>query len=204
MTERIGKLFFKTRSFTPVPFILLIVLFAQPTRASVLLGLGFMLFGEFIRIWGVGYAGCITRTRNVGADLLVTDGPFALIRNPLYAGNFFLSLGAVVAFDAFMPWVLLAYVLLYGVQYHFIVRLEEATLLTKFGDLYRHYLDHVPRFFPNFKIYSRSSGVAFNGRVALSNERKTFVSIGVILVLSILFALFGNPFLACTGSWLSA
>ena len=98
MTEKIGRLFFRARSFTPVPFILLIVLFAHPTRVSVAGGLCLMVLGELIRIWGVGYAGFITRTRNVGADVLVTDGPFALIRNPLYAGNFFLSLGAVVAF----------------------------------------------------------------------------------------------------------
>jgi protein-S-isoprenylcysteine O-methyltransferase Ste14 len=204
MTEKIGQFFFKSRSFTPVPFLIIIVIFAAPSRWSVLPGGLLMIAGESLRLWGVGYAGFITRTRNVGADLLVTNGPFALIRNPLYAGNFFLSFGACVAFNALMPWTLLCFVLLYGVQYHFIVRLEEATLERKFGDAYRRYASSVPRFFPRFTPYDQPSAVPFNAAVAFANERKTFVSIAVILLAAVLFALFNNPILLWIKSLLSA
>jgi len=204
MTEKIGQFFFKSRSFTPVPFLLVILVFAAPAWWSVTLGAGLMLLGEAIRIWGVGYAGFITRTRNVGAPLLVTSGPFAIIRNPLYAGNFFLALGACVAFNALMPWVLILYVVLYGVQYHFIVRLEETTLENKFGDAYRRYTAKVPRFFPGFRKYDEPSQVFFNAGIAFANERKTFVSIVLILALSILLTLHRNPVLPWIRSLLSA
>jgi protein-S-isoprenylcysteine O-methyltransferase Ste14 len=204
MTERIGQFFFRSRSFTPVPFLIVILAFATPSWCSVLSGLLLMLLGEGIRLWGVGYAGFITRTRNVGAEVLVTSGPFAIIRNPLYAGNFFISLGACAAFNALMPWVLILFACLYCIQYHFIVRLEEATLEKKFGELYRRYCSAVPRFFPNGRKYDQPSAVFFNGAVAFANERKTFVSIAVIAALSVLLNLFGNPILPWIKSLLSA
>jgi protein-S-isoprenylcysteine O-methyltransferase Ste14 len=204
MTEKIGQFFFKSRSFTPVPFLIVIVFFAAPTRISIAAGAALMLLGEAVRLWGVGYAGFITRTRNVGAPQLVTSGPFSIIRNPLYAGNFFISLGACVAFNALMPWVLLLFALLYGVQYHFIVRLEEATLEKKFGDEYRRYTAAVPRFFPRFRTYDAPSQIFFNAGIAFANERKTFVSIVTILAATVLFTLFGNPLLTWIKSLLSA
>ena len=186
-----------------MPFLIVILAFAQPTWKSVMAGVILMLLGEAIRLWGVGYAGFITRTRNVGADVLVTSGPFSLIRNPLYAGNFFISLGACAAFNAFMPWILVIFAGLYALQYHFIVRLEEATLESKFGEVYRRYCSRVPRLFPTFRKYDEPSAVSFNGVVAFANERKTFVSISVVTVASIAYTLFGNPLLPWIKSLLS-
>jgi hypothetical protein len=163
-----------------------------------------MLFGETIRLWGVGYAGLVTRTRNVGADVLVTSGPFSRIRNPLYAGNFFISLGACVGFNALMPWMALLFVCLYSLQYYFIVRLEEKTLEAKFGVLYGRYKERVPRFFPGFGKYDQPSAVSFNGAVAFANERKTFVSIAVIFAATVFLTLYGNPLLSWIRSSLSA
>ena len=104
---KIGEFFFRTRSYTPVPFLILLILFAAPTRASLVAGFIVMLTGEAIRIWGVGYSGFITRTRNVGADLLVTNGAYGRLRNPLYLGNFILSLGVCIMFNALMPWMVI-------------------------------------------------------------------------------------------------
>ena len=74
MKKKLGTFFFKTRSYTPVPFLILFVLFSAPTPATLGVGALLMAVGELIRIWGVGYAGFVTRTRNVGASSLVTSG----------------------------------------------------------------------------------------------------------------------------------
>jgi len=163
-----------------------------------------MLLGEAIRLWGVGYAGFITRTRNVGADLLVTAGPFARVRNPLYVGNFFISLGACVGLNALMPWSVLVYIVLYAIQYHFIVTLEEETLLGKFGEEYARYKSQVPRFIPSFRPYDNPAAIAFNGQIAFANERKTFTSIFVITLLILAFLHFGNPIAGWITSLFSA
>ena len=88
---------FQYRSYTPIPFLLIMVFFAQPTRISLIVGLATILAGEGVRLWGVAIAGSETRTTGpVGGTFLVTTGPFAYVRNPLYVGNMLIYLGVGV------------------------------------------------------------------------------------------------------------
>ena len=79
---------FKYRSYTPIPFVILMLIFENATITSLLIGFVIALFGELIRLWGVSWAGSETRTTGgVGGTYLVISGPFAHVRNPLYVGN---------------------------------------------------------------------------------------------------------------------
>ena len=53
---------FKYRSYTPIPFLLIMFFYANPNIWSILIGLIIALTGEAIRIWGVSWAGSETRT----------------------------------------------------------------------------------------------------------------------------------------------
>jgi protein-S-isoprenylcysteine O-methyltransferase Ste14 len=196
MKSKIGQFFFKTRSYTPIPFLLFIILLAHPTIASLIFGYAFILAGEAVRLWGVGYVGFITRTRNIrAADTLVTNGPYAYMRNPLYLGNFLLSLGVCIALNAAMPWILAAYVILFAIQYYFIIKLEEEALEIKFGEKYVKYKNAVPVFLPVLKSYPEKTGIRFSLQTALRNEKHTFTTIFVMMIISCLFFLFNNPIL---------
>ncbi len=194
---QIGNVFFKLRSYTPIPFVLLIIFFAQPTMFSIVMGLTIALCGEALRIWGVGYAGFATRTRNVGASTLVTNGAFGILRNPLYAGNFFISLGIVVIFNALMPYMIIAFALLFCIQYYFIILLEENKLEERFGGEYRAYKASVPRFLPHFRHFIGASNISFALGIALKNERKVFLSISILTIVAILLSRYGNPLAKC-------
>lgn len=77
---------------------------------------------------------------------LVTAGPYALMRNPLY---FFTTLG--LAGIGLMFGSLVLALLLFGLSFavfRYVVAKEEATLELIFGAEYRHYRDTVPQFFP--------------------------------------------------------
>ncbi len=150
----IRALLFRYRSYTPLPLVALMLLFAAPTARSFLWGLPIAFAGELIRLWGVSIAGSETRvTGGVGASQLVTSGPFAWVRNPLYVGNILLYLGLGVASFALFPWLQAGAGLWFAFQYSAIVGLEEDFLLERFGEQYRRYAAAVPRFIPALRPY---------------------------------------------------
>ncbi|MBV8073922.1 MAG: hypothetical protein JO140_00735, partial [Candidatus Eremiobacteraeota bacterium] len=75
-----------------------LAIFGKPSAASVALGLPLAFLGEAVRIWAVGYSGTTTRADAVTAPQLVTAGPYAHVRNPLYIGNFITALGFALGF----------------------------------------------------------------------------------------------------------
>ena len=61
----LGKFFFQYRSYTPLPFIIPMLLFARPTMTTLVIGGILVLIGESFRFWGVSYAGSETRTTGI-------------------------------------------------------------------------------------------------------------------------------------------
>jgi len=181
----IRNLFFKFRGFTPVPFVLIVLIYAKPTYMSLFWGLAIMLAGELIRIWGVAYAGGATRTRDVGAPYLVTAGPFAYVRNPLYLGNMLMYSGAALIANVWLPWLVFATWLFFGIQYSLIVDLEEEKLTGLFGDPYKKYKSTVPRFIPSFRLPKERADTKPDYRMAIKSEKSTFMSFATILILMV-------------------
>jgi len=180
----IRQFFFKNRSYTPIPLIIAALVLARMNSFSYLAGMGIMLIGELIRFWGVAYAGSATRTTaTAGGSHLITDGPFALVRNPLYIGNFFLSFGVLIMSWAFMPWMILIFIALFSMQYGAIVSLEEAYLVGHFGEAYQNYKSKVWRWIPRLTPYRDGEETPPNFRKALRSERSTAMSIVTVWIL---------------------
>lgn len=180
---RLGELLFRLRGFTPVPLIVVVLYFAHPTNSSFSWGIAFMVIGELIRLWGVAYAGGVTRTRNVGAPELIVSGPFARVRNPLYLGNMFMYTGAAVIANVWMPFLILVVWLYFGFQYYFIVKVEESKLVELFGEEYNRYREQVPTFIPRLKPAQGKSNQRPDFANALRSEKSTFLSfVGILLL----------------------
>ncbi|HWO42370.1 MAG TPA: isoprenylcysteine carboxylmethyltransferase family protein [Candidatus Eisenbacteria bacterium] len=113
------------------------------------IGIGSQLLGELLRIWAISHAGQHTRSRRLKAPVLVTTGPYACTRNPIYAGNFLIGLGLTVLSEAlvFIPIFCAAFFL----QYRAIIGAEENFLAEKFGAEYANYTGEVPRWFPTVR-----------------------------------------------------
>ncbi len=150
----IGKFLFKYRSYTPIPFLIIMLLFCKPNIFSLIAGIGFVLIGEYIRIWSNSWTGSETRTTNgVGGTYLVISGPYSHVRNPLYLGNILIYFGLSVMSNALFPYLQVLGVVLFFTQYYFIIKEEEEFLSQKFGDAFKSYLKNANRFIPKLKKY---------------------------------------------------
>ena len=172
---------FQYRSYTPIPFLIAMLVFAVPTLASLSGGLIIVAAGEMIRVWGVSIAGSETRTTGpVGGTYLITKGPFAYVRNPLYLGNILIYFGAGIMANT--PVLALIALIYFFWQYSLIVSLEEEYLITTFADEYRDYCRTVPRFFPTFSKYT--TGVHeqpdLDWKRGVVSEKRTLQAIAIL------------------------
>ncbi|MEW6652344.1 MAG: isoprenylcysteine carboxylmethyltransferase family protein [Bacteroidota bacterium] len=179
---------FKYRSYTPIPFLILMLVFEQATPLSLIIGFLIALLGEFFRFWGVAYAGSETRrTGEVGATYLVVSGAFAHLRNPLYLGNMLMYLGVGIMSMALFPFLQIAALVFFIWQYSVIIKEEEAFLVSKYGSAYEDYRASVPKLIPRLKAFP-NPGIEqppFNPTAGLKSEMRTLQAFAVIFVLII-------------------
>lgn len=180
---KLGEFLFKTRGYTPIPFLLIALIFASPEPYLVIIGFIMIILGEFMRIWGVSYAGAATRTREAGAPELVSNGPFGYVRNPLYIGNILIYVGAIVMSGVWFPIFSLIVFFVFCFQYTHIISHEEEKLHDLFKAPYLEYKKSVRRFIPSFKPYKDRSNVKPQLKKAIISERSTFISMGSFLLL---------------------
>ena len=165
----------------------------KPSAFSIALGLPIAFVGEAVRCWAVGYSGVTTRGDRLEAPALVTAGPYAHVRNPLYVGNFITALGFAIAFTgknggaarAALVGGSLATML--GV-YRVIVPHEERFLEAEFGEPFRRYLEEVPRIVPQLEATGSNVGT-YDIDVIGKAETRTFATFGAMLGILALKAL---------------
>ncbi|MHB9013223.1 MAG: methyltransferase family protein [Ignavibacteriaceae bacterium] len=174
--SNIASKFFKYRSYTPIPFLLLMFFYEDANVWSLIIGFIIAVTGELIRLWGVSWAGSETRTTgSVGGTFLVVSGPFGRVRNPLYVGNILMYFGLGVMSFSIFPYLQIVALLFFFIQYHFIIKEEEGYLSKTYGKDYQDYLNNVPRFIPRFTRYKASNveQPPFDLKAGLKSEKRT-------------------------------
>lgn len=165
----------------------------KPSLYSILSGLPFIIIGEFIRIWAVGYAGSETRTTNgVGGSNLVTQGPYSYLRNPLYFGNVLIYIGIGIMSYALFPYLQILAFLYFTFQYYCIILNEEDYLKNTFAEKFSEYTKTVNRFFPfkNKLSESLTSNITFDLKEGLKSEIRSFQSIIISVSIIIFYYIF--------------
>ena len=108
------------------------------------------------RIWSALY---ISGLKNVE---LVTDGPYSIVRNPLY---FFSFLGAVgLGLFSENLWVLFLLSGAFVLYYPFVVFAEEQKLSDLHGERYSLYRDRTPAFLPRVSQFHEPEQYTVNAR----------------------------------------
>jgi protein-S-isoprenylcysteine O-methyltransferase Ste14 len=180
---QIGRVWFRWRGFSPVPFFLLLLVVPAEVEWSWRFTVLFLLIAigaEAARVWTVGYMGSATRTRGDGVPALVHAGPLRYVRNPLYIANAVLyTMMGLLLGHVTLSLIFLAYTAL---QYTCIVAFEEERLRALFGSVYEVYQSQVPRWAISPSARCPSSGHSFDLGRALKSEKTTFLVIAVLLL----------------------
>jgi protein-S-isoprenylcysteine O-methyltransferase Ste14 len=154
------------------------LLLAQPAPAFFAAGVALALLGEALRLWAAGH---LRKNKEV-----ITTGPYAYVRNPLYVGTFLVILGFIVASSSLRPpglWVLVVLLPLFGIVFFayylpYKCRVETARLERRFDERAKHYNEHVPAFFPRLRPYP---GPKQRWRLALIFENSEFGTFCAVL-----------------------
>lgn len=176
-----GERLFKWRDYTPIPLLLLMFVTAEPNKISTTIGTAVIILGEVIRIYSVSFIGSISRTRkeSLGHNL-ISSGPFRYVRNPLYVGNFLITMG--FATYAAQPWFIVFAALAFGFQYYCIVKYEETLLVARFGEEYELYCRQVPAWIPRTLPSLDNIEWPTNLSAAMRSEYRTFLAILAVFV----------------------
>ncbi len=183
---KIGEFLFKFRDYTPIPFVIVMIVFASTDKTVLLIGTLLILLGETIRIVGVSHIGGVSRTKTFSTgQKLITSGPFSHVRNPLYLGNFCLSVGFIIMSNVNIYFTVL-FVLFFFLQYIPIIKWEENNLKTIFGGEFIEYKKKVPRWIPSIRSkIKKKEKIKGDFKKAFLSEKNTFIA-AIILYIAIL------------------
>lgn len=203
LLDMAGAVFFRVRSFAPLPVIFVVM--SQSWRSHVhpgpggaqvdlalnFVGLALCALGAGIRFVTVGYvpAGTSSQSRTMHNHALNTEGPYAVVRHPLYLGNFFITLGLLCI--AHEPW---AWTLGFGyflVSHLLIIRAEEALLRRTFTTQYDEWAARVPGWSPKLSAIPRTSG-PFDWERAVQREVNPLVGWGMGATLLLMWEYFAR------------
>jgi len=145
--------------FSTAAFLIFSVYFWKPIPLNLPLGVrgGLLIAGSLIYFPGIAFVlwGRLVLGKmyfvstSFGAQLyanhqLVTSGPFAIVRHPMYIGLIAAAVGSLLLYQT---WTSLAY----AVFAPFVLlraRREERALVAEFGEAWQEYCERVPAFLP--------------------------------------------------------
>ena len=127
---------------------------SPPIRAGVMVAGSLLYFpGLCFTLWGrLALGDNYFVSTGFGAQLfaghqLVTSGPFAIVRHPMYTGIFLASLGSLLIYPTWTTLLFAFFAPLTSIRAH----QEESALAIEFGDQWKEYCNRVPAFIPRLK-----------------------------------------------------
>lgn len=181
---RFGRMIFGHRLFVGLAFALVGLelleprpLFQEAYFFGQVSGILLLLSGLFLRGWGSGYAGRHTRSATIAAPRLVTAGPFAHVRNPIYVGTILLGVGMCAVIGDPLGYLLTG--LAFAVLYFGIIPAEEDFLARQFGPAYVRYRHAVPRLIPRLRPWAGRGEEGFQWAAVRGEAQIALLVVGI-------------------------
>ncbi len=168
-----------TRTMAAVVVGVALFYFAKPSPLCFLTGAVITIGGEGLRLWAAGH---LRKNKQ-----LTTTGPYAHMKNPLYAGTLLITVGYSAM--ARNIWILIGGFVWFFIYYApYKKRQEHEKLVGSFGEPWIEYDKAVPDYLPRLSPYPGRGTNAWNWDVVKENsEHETAVAVlfglAVMLVL---------------------
>jgi protein-S-isoprenylcysteine O-methyltransferase Ste14 len=192
MVEGAGQLLVATLARMRVAlgfvFGVLVLVLAQPSAASLAIGMSIAACGELIRIWAAGH---LRKSREV-----TVSGPYRWVAHPLYVGSSVMGAGLAIA-SASLPVAVLVAVYLVATLTA-AIKSEEAFLRRTFGDQYDLYKSGVAA---KRRERRGASNRAFSLQQAMANrEYRAVAGLAAAILLLIWKATYNGAFWRAAGT----
>jgi protein-S-isoprenylcysteine O-methyltransferase Ste14 len=169
-------------------FGVLVLVLAQPTPRSLLIGMSIAASGEAIRIWAAGH---LRKSREV-----TVSGPYRWVAHPLYIGSSVMGAGLAIASMSIPVAVLIAVYLVATLTAA--IKSEEAFLRRTFGEQYDLYKSGVAA---KRRERSPASRRRFSVEQAIANrEYRALSGLGIAILLLIWKATYNGLFWRAAGT----
>lgn len=112
--------------------------FARPASPLVMIGLAMAVFGQIFRIYAAGF---IHKNKQ-----LASTGPYALVRHPLYLGNFLILIGFALAANNMYVWI--GVIIFFLIWYPAAISYEDSKLESIFEDEWRAWSKNIRAIIP--------------------------------------------------------
>ena len=177
----------KPRFLFIYPIAIALGLLGHTTEWGFRLGIGILLLAVLLRLWANGHVGHRkvnwTPPGSAGGKIgcLITAGPYAYVRNPLYFGSLLIIAGFCVMLGSI--WLGLVGLACFLFIYRTKILEEEHTLRHEWGSAFERYVASVPRLWPTWRRNPHREGQWSWQGLRASKELKTmgWVSVGIIL-----------------------
>ncbi len=134
-------------------FVLAMVSVGHPNILFDIIGFIFIVLAGVGRIWAAAYIS------GFKSGKVIKDGPYSMMRNPLYFFSFLGFAGIGLVFGSFIISILLIAIFL--ITHWRTILSEEQKLRGIFGKEYDEYFNNTPRFFPKFSLFQNPEVIEF-------------------------------------------
>jgi protein-S-isoprenylcysteine O-methyltransferase Ste14 len=192
MSERTFKLLFKfarlrvavSRIFA-VLVILLIIFTASSIKQGGIADVVLQTSGLFLlTVCSIGRLWALLYISGKKTHEVVTDGPYSIVRHPLYLFSFIGAIGIGLVSENIL--VLAVIIIFYLSYYPLTILSEEKHLTKKYGRAYIDYAQKTPRFLPKPSLYQSPDYFVVNAEIFLKNMAIGMWFVWIFILLNVI------------------
>lgn len=159
-----------TRQSLAVVLILVFALASRTGLAAAVIGMSLAFVGLAIRYYASGFI--------VKNKVLASNGPYALMRHPLYTGNILLVAGFAIASE--MIWTIPVTIVFFWLFYPTAIEYEDRKLHSIFGDEWKSWSARTPALIPKLSNVGAMGGGQWSFATSLRKNGEIVIVIFVL------------------------